>query len=149
MIFWLIQRLVQAAFVVLAMTVIVFIGVSVIGDPVAILISPEAGPDERERLISALYLDRPIWEQYFIYVKHLVQFLFRREIEEPLVGRRVPQEVRQFRGELEGSQRLRLRARTRFNQEQKLRRREYNQQGIGNALLEVATLFERLLPDSQ
>jgi peptide/nickel transport system permease protein len=69
MIFWLAQRLVQASFVVLAMTVIVFIGVSVIGDPVAILISPDAGPDERERLISALYLDRPLWEQYFIFLK--------------------------------------------------------------------------------
>ncbi len=73
MIFWLIQRLVQAAFVVLAMTVIVFVGVSVIGDPVAILISPEAGPDERERLIAALYLDRPIWEQYFIFLKGVLR----------------------------------------------------------------------------
>ncbi|MBN9268060.1 MAG: ABC transporter permease [Hyphomicrobium sp.] len=73
MIFWLIQRLFQAAFVVLAMTVIVFIGVSVIGDPVAILISPEAGPDERERLIAALYLDRPIWEQYFIFLKGVLR----------------------------------------------------------------------------
>jgi peptide/nickel transport system permease protein len=69
MIIWFIQRLVQAAFVVIAMTVIVFIAVSVIGDPVAILISPEAGAEERERLISALYLDRALWEQYFIFAK--------------------------------------------------------------------------------
>ena len=44
---WLIRRLIQALFVVLAMSVIVFIGVHVIGNPVDILISPEADQAER------------------------------------------------------------------------------------------------------
>lgn len=39
---WLLRRLIQAVFVLLAMTVIVFIGVNVIGNPVDILLSPEA-----------------------------------------------------------------------------------------------------------
>jgi ABC-type dipeptide/oligopeptide/nickel transport system permease component len=43
---WLIRRLFQALFVVIAMSVIVFIGVHVIGNPVDILISPEADQAE-------------------------------------------------------------------------------------------------------
>ena len=51
---WLIRRLIQALFVLLAMSVIVFIGVHVIGNPVDILISPEADQAERARVIAAL-----------------------------------------------------------------------------------------------
>jgi peptide/nickel transport system permease protein len=61
---WLLRRLMQAVFVVLAMTVIVFIGVNVIGDPVEILISPEADQAERARIIHNLGLDQPLWMQY-------------------------------------------------------------------------------------
>ncbi len=66
---WLIRRLIQALFVVLAMSVIVFIGVHVIGNPVDILISPEADQAERARIIAALGLDQPLWEQYLLFVK--------------------------------------------------------------------------------
>jgi peptide/nickel transport system permease protein len=68
MVTWLIRRLIQAAFVVLAMTVIVFIGVHVIGNPVDILISPEADQAERARIISSLGLDQPLWRQYFVFL---------------------------------------------------------------------------------
>jgi peptide/nickel transport system permease protein len=65
---WLIRRLIQALFVVLAMSVIVFIGVHVIGNPVDILISPEADQAERARIIAALGLDQPLWKQYVLFV---------------------------------------------------------------------------------
>jgi peptide/nickel transport system permease protein len=65
---WLIRRLIQALFVVLAMSVIVFIGVHVIGNPVDILISPEADQAERVRIIAALGLDQPLWKQYLLFV---------------------------------------------------------------------------------
>ncbi len=61
---WIFRRLIQAMFVILAMTVIVFLGVNVIGDPVEILISPDADQAERARAVIALGLDRPLWEQY-------------------------------------------------------------------------------------
>ena len=64
MITWTIRRLFQALFVVLAMTVIVFVGVHVIGNPVDILISPEADQAERARIIANLGLDQPLWKQY-------------------------------------------------------------------------------------
>src|SRR6202140_3720282 len=61
---WLIRRLIQALFVIIAMSVIVFIGVHVIGNPVDILISPEADQAERARIIANLGLDQPLWRQY-------------------------------------------------------------------------------------
>jgi peptide/nickel transport system permease protein len=69
MITWTIRRLIQACFVVLAMTIIVFVGVHVIGNPVDILISPEADQAERARIIASMGLDQPLWRQYayFLY----------------------------------------------------------------------------------
>jgi peptide/nickel transport system permease protein len=51
------------------MTVIVFVGVHVIGNPVDILISPEADQAERARIITSMGLDQPLWRQYayFLY----------------------------------------------------------------------------------
>ena len=75
---WLARRLVQAVFVVLAMTVIVFVGVNVIGNPIDILISPEADQAERLRAIAALGLDQPLWRQYLTFVAGLVHGDFGR-----------------------------------------------------------------------
>src|SRR6202020_1533706 len=68
MITWTIRRLFEACFVVLAMTVIVFIGVHVIGNPVDILISPEADQAERARIIASMGLDQPLWRQYWVFL---------------------------------------------------------------------------------
>src|SRR3977135_3835941 len=65
---WLIRRLIQALFVVLAMSVIVFVGVHVIGNPVDILISPEADQNERARIIASMGLDQPLWRQYWYFL---------------------------------------------------------------------------------
>jgi peptide/nickel transport system permease protein len=65
---YLLRRLIQAAGVVMAMSVIVFIGVYAIGDPVEILISPDADQIERERAVKALGLDLPLWQQYLVFL---------------------------------------------------------------------------------
>ncbi len=70
---WLVRRLIQAVFVVMAMTVIVFVGVNVIGDPIEILISPEADAAERARAIAALGLDKPLWQQYLVFLAGLAR----------------------------------------------------------------------------
>jgi len=70
---WLLRRLFQALLVVLAMTVIVFVGVNVIGNPVDILISPEADAAERARAIAALGLDKPLWQQYLAFLGGLLR----------------------------------------------------------------------------
>jgi len=63
------SRAFQAVLVVLAMTVIVFVGLHMIGSPVEILISPEADQAERDRLVAALGMDKPLWMQYALFLK--------------------------------------------------------------------------------
>jgi peptide/nickel transport system permease protein len=70
---WLLRRLLQAGFVVFAMTLIVFLGVNVIGDPVETLISQDADQGERLRAIAAFGLDRPLWAQYLSFLKGAAQ----------------------------------------------------------------------------
>ncbi|MBA3038183.1 MAG: ABC transporter permease [Alphaproteobacteria bacterium] len=67
------HRSFQAVLVLLAMTVIVFIGINVIGNPVDILISPQADQAERARIIAELGLDQPLWWQYIEFVKGALQ----------------------------------------------------------------------------
>ena len=50
------------------MSVLVFVGVYAIGNPVDILINPQADQLERERAIAALGLDKPMWEQYATFL---------------------------------------------------------------------------------
>jgi peptide/nickel transport system permease protein len=70
---YLLRRLLQALLVMLAMSLIVFVGVYAIGDPVEILISPDADQMERERAIKALGLDLPLWQQYLTFLFRAVQ----------------------------------------------------------------------------
>ena len=68
MIGWLLRRLAQAILVVLLMTVIVFIGLHAIGNPVDILIGQDVDQIERARIIAELGLDQPLWRQYFSFL---------------------------------------------------------------------------------
>lgn len=70
---FIIRRSMQAALVVVVMSLIVFFGVNVIGNPVDILINPEFDHEEMERAIKALGLDLPLWQQYLVFVKNAFQ----------------------------------------------------------------------------
>ena len=63
-----IRRLIQSGVVLFVMSLIVFFGVNVVGDPVDLLISPEADQAEIEATIRRLGLDRPIHEQYWYFI---------------------------------------------------------------------------------
>lgn len=65
---FLIRRLMQSAVVVLIMSVVVFFGVNVVGDPVDMLISPDATQVEIEAVRQAWGLDQPIWIQYWRFL---------------------------------------------------------------------------------
>ncbi|MBK1657030.1 ABC transporter permease [Paracraurococcus ruber] len=70
---FLIQRLLQAALVMLAMSALVFLGVYAIGNPIDVLISPDATQDIRAATIRAYGLDRPLWEQYGVFLGRLLR----------------------------------------------------------------------------
>ena len=65
---WLLRRLAQAALVILLMTVIVFVGLHAIGNPVDILIGQDVDQVERARIIAELGLDQPLWRQYLAFL---------------------------------------------------------------------------------
>lgn len=67
---FIIRRLMQSVLVLLIMSLLVFLGVYAIGDPVAIFISADADEVERARAIAALGLDKPVWEQYVLFVRN-------------------------------------------------------------------------------
>ncbi len=66
---WLIRRIAQAAFVVLLMTLIVFIGLhAASGNPIDILIDQDVDQVDRARIIAQLGLDQPLWKQYLAFL---------------------------------------------------------------------------------
>lgn len=76
MIATILRRLLQTGLVVLVMSALVFAGLYLIGDPVLMMASPEATDLEREAIRRNLGLDRPLWEQYFIFLSKAVHLDF-------------------------------------------------------------------------
>ena len=75
---YVIQRLLQAAMVMLAMSALVFMGVYAIGNPIDVLISPDATQDIRAATIRAYGLDQPLWVQYLAFLGRLLSGDFGR-----------------------------------------------------------------------
>jgi peptide/nickel transport system permease protein len=69
MLAFLFRRLGQSLLVVAVMAALVFVGVYALGNPIDILISPEADQIEREAAIQRLGLDQPFWVQFWLFVK--------------------------------------------------------------------------------
>lgn len=65
---WLIKRVLQALVIVLLMTMIVFLGLHAIGNPIDILIGPDADQRDRALVIAQLGLDQPLWMQYLKFL---------------------------------------------------------------------------------
>ena len=68
MISFVLRRLLQSLVVLLIMSGLVFAGVYAIGDPVAILINPQADQAEIAAATRALGLDQPLWQQYWTFI---------------------------------------------------------------------------------
>ncbi len=92
---FIIRRLFQSVVLVLAMSVLVFLGVYAIGNPADILITPDATPDERAALIAHFGLDKPLHEQYGRFLGNALKGDLGRSFKfnEPalgLIAERVP-----------------------------------------------------------
>jgi len=70
---FILKRSLQSLLVLFVMSVLVFAGVNLVGDPVDMLINPEADQQEIERVIRDLGLDRPITEQYWYFLLNAFQ----------------------------------------------------------------------------
>jgi len=67
------QRLLQSTAVLFAVSVAVFLAVYAVGNPVDLLISPEATQAERAEMIARYGLDRPVWSQYLTFLGNALQ----------------------------------------------------------------------------
>ena len=63
-----IERLLQALIVMAVISVLVFVGVYAIGNPIDVLISPDADQRIRQLTIEAYGLDQPLWIQYLHFI---------------------------------------------------------------------------------
>jgi peptide/nickel transport system permease protein len=69
---FIIRRGLQSVAVLFAMSLLVFVGVYAVGNPIDILINPQADQQDRERAIQALGLDKPLWAQYLSFLNGAV-----------------------------------------------------------------------------
>lgn len=70
---FIIRRLMQAAVVVFFMSLLVFSGVYLIGDPVEMLVADDADEYDREMVIKNLGLDKPFYIQYWRFLTAALQ----------------------------------------------------------------------------
>ena len=87
------RRLLQTLLVLFITSLLVFFGLYVVGNPIEILVNPVADEIERARAAAALGLDKPIVEQYWVFLKGAVtgelgtSFVFGRSAMEVIVER--------------------------------------------------------------
>jgi peptide/nickel transport system permease protein len=88
-----IQRLLQAFVVMLAISVLVFVGVYAIGNPIDVLISPDVDQKTRELAIKQYGLDLPLWQQYLAFISRVAvgdfgkSFVFNMPVLELIFSR--------------------------------------------------------------
>ena len=70
---FILRRLIQSLFVLLAITVLVFGGVHLIGNPIDVLVGPDCTQLCREEAMARLGLDQPLWRQYLLFLGGLFQ----------------------------------------------------------------------------
>jgi len=70
---FILRRFGQAVIVLLVMSLLVFLGVYVIGNPIDVLISPDATQEMRLQVIRQYGLDLPIWQQYLEFLERLMR----------------------------------------------------------------------------
>lgn len=67
------RRLFDTIIVLLFVSIIIFSGIYVVGNPIDMLISPTATQKDMEEAIKALGLDKPLWNQYFDFLLNALQ----------------------------------------------------------------------------
>ena len=73
MLAFIIQRIAQSIFVVVSVSLLVFLALYAVGSPVDMLLPPDADEEDIIKYSIALGLDKPIWDQYFIFLKNILK----------------------------------------------------------------------------
>jgi peptide/nickel transport system permease protein len=75
-----VRRLLRALFVLWGTSTVVFFILHLSGDPVALLLPPDAGTEEIQRVRHLYGFDQPLYVQYEIFIQNLLRFDFGRSI---------------------------------------------------------------------
>jgi peptide/nickel transport system permease protein len=70
---FILRRMIESVFVIFAITLIVFFGVHLIGNPIDVLVGPDCAQACRAEAVARLGLDRPVWEQYLTFLSNLLR----------------------------------------------------------------------------
>ena len=70
---FIVRRLLQSIFVLLTVSLAVFFAIYSIGDPIELLVSPEASVAERQLAVERLGLDKPAWMQYVTFMSNALR----------------------------------------------------------------------------
>ena len=73
MLIFILRRLMQSLFVLLAVSLVVFFAVYAVGDPIELLVNAEASEADRQAMIRRLGLDLPVWQQYTSFLLRALQ----------------------------------------------------------------------------
>lgn len=91
---WFLKRLLSSFVVLAAVLVLNFLLFRLMpGDAVSTIIDPSFSPEAKENLRALYGLDRPLWEQFIIYIKQMLTFSFglsflsRKPVWEELLSR--------------------------------------------------------------
>jgi peptide/nickel transport system permease protein len=90
---FILRRLAQTLLVLFVTSALVFGGLFLVGDPIEILVNPNADQEEKLRAAVALGLDRPVLEQYWIFLRDAISgdlgrsFVFGRPAMEVILER--------------------------------------------------------------
>ena len=73
MLAFIIRRILQTIVVMVVMSMLVFAGIYMIGDPVAMMASPDANEAQRAAIAESMGLNLPLWRQYLVFVGQAVR----------------------------------------------------------------------------
>ena len=95
---FIIRRFMQAVFLLLVMSMIIFVGIFAIGDPIEMLVREDASVAEVETARRNLGLDKPLWVQYGVFLQNVFKgdlgnsFVYARPALE-LIWQRLPASI--------------------------------------------------------
>lgn len=70
---YILVRLLQGALLVFLMSIVAFCAIYAVGNPISVLVSPTTPQSVIDRVVTELGLDRPLHEQYFIFLRNLLE----------------------------------------------------------------------------
>ncbi len=81
-------KLGEALIAIWGVVTIVFFVTRLVGDPVALLLPVGASPEQMQQMTAALGLDKPLWQQYLVYVGQVLTGDFGQSFQfnRPAIG---------------------------------------------------------------